>query len=215
MSASDQRDDDGTPAGTYRESLAMRSRRAVRCARCRYSLTVCLCDELVPLRVRTRVHVVAHYIELHKTTNTSRLAVRALEGATVHGRGHPERRAHGPVPDGHRLVLFPSESSRLLTAADARDDLVLVVPDGTWTQAGRIARRDPAALGAEHVRLPEGAPSRYTLRSTEREGAVSTLEAIARALAILEGPAVEAHLLGVFDEFLRRALRRRAGHDER
>ncbi len=191
----------------------MRSRKALRCARCRYSLTVCLCDEIVPMRVRTRVHVVAHYIELHKTTNTSRLAVQALAGATVHGRGHPEHREHGPVPDGHRVVLFPSEGSRVLTAADARDDLVLVVPDGTWTQAGRIARRDPAAIDAEHVRLPEAGPSRYALRSTDREGAAPSLEAIARALGILEGPAVEAHLLGVFDEFVRRALRRRAGHE--
>lgn len=205
--------DEGAPPGTYRESLAMRSRKALRCVRCRYSLTVCLCDEIVPAEVRTHVHVVAHYIELHKTTNTSRLAVRALAGATIHGRGHPDRREHGPVPEGHRLVLFPSESSRLLTAADARDDLVLVVPDGTWTQAGRIARRDPAALGAEHVRLPEGGPSRYALRSTEREGAVSTIEAIARALGILEGPHLETHLLTVFDEFVKRALRRRAGFD--
>ncbi len=191
----------------------MRSRKALRCARCRYAISVCLCDEITPWPSRTRVHVVAHYIELHKTTNTSRLAVRALAGATIHGRGHPERREPGPVPAGHRLVLFPSESSRLLTPDDARDDLVLVVPDGTWTQAGRIARRDPAAVGAVHVRVPDRGPSRYALRSTERPGAVSTLEAIAHALSILEGPAIEAHLLGVFDEFVRRALRRRAGFE--
>jgi cystathionine beta-synthase len=79
--------------------------------------------------VRTRVLVVAHYIELHKTTNTSRLAVRALAGASVRGRGHPDRREPEPVPEGHRLVLYPSESSRALTAEDARDDLILVVPD--------------------------------------------------------------------------------------
>jgi DTW domain-containing protein YfiP len=200
-----------TPPGTYREALAMRSRRALRCARCRYSVSVCLCDEIEPWPARTRVHVVAHYIELHKTTNTSRLAVRALEGATIHGRGHPEHRAPGPVPAGHRLVLYPSEHARLLTHADARDDLVLVVPDGTWTQAGRIARRDAAAIGAEHVKLPDRGPSRYALRSTDRPGAVSTIEAIAHALAILEGPAIEAHLLDVFDEFVRRALRRREG----
>jgi DTW domain-containing protein YfiP len=211
LSANEQ--DDAT-RGTYRESRTMRSRKAIRCTRCRYSITVCLCDELAPWPVRTRVHVVAHYIELHKTTNTSRLAVRALAGASIHGRGHPDRREHGPVPEGHRLVLYPSERSRVLSAADARDDLVLVVPDGTWTQAGRIARRDPSAVGAEHVRLPDLGPSRYALRSTAREGAVSTLEAIARALGILEGHEVEAHLLGVFDEFVRRALRRRAGHDD-
>lgn len=201
------------PPGTYRESLAMRSRKALRCERCRYSLSVCFCDELVPLPVRTRVHVVAHYIELHKTTNTSRLAVSALAGASMHDRGHPDRRAPATLPEGRRLVLYPSEGARLLEPTDAADDLVLVVPDGTWTQAGRIARRDPAVLGAEHVRLPVSGPSRYALRATDRPGAVSTLEAIARALGVLEGEQVERHLERLFDEFVRRALRRREGLD--
>ncbi len=199
------------PEGTYRASLPMRSRRAPRCARCHYAAGVCLCASLERLAVRTRVHVVAHYIELQKTTNTSRLAVLALERATLHGRGDPNDRAPGPVPEGHRLVLFPSEGARTLTPEDARDDLVLVVPDGTWTQAGRIARRDPAALGAEHVRLPPRGPSRYPLRHTEREGAVSSLEAIACALGVLEGPHVERHLLSVFDAFVARAVQKRLG----
>jgi DTW domain-containing protein YfiP len=192
----------------------MRSRKALRCARCRYSLSVCMCDELVPATTRTRVLVVAHYIETHKTTNTSRLAVAALARGALRTRGHPDDRTPSPPPEGRRLVLYPSETSRALTPADASDDLVLVVPDGTWTQAGRIARRDPAAVGAEHVRLPDGTVaggSRYRLRSTERPGAVSTIEAIAAALGVLEGDAIQHHLLAVFEEFVRRALARREG----
>lgn len=207
--------DDDAPAGpsadTYFEAQRMRSRKALRCARCRYSLDVCMCREVTPMPTRTRVLVVAHYIELHKTSNTSRLAALALSSATVRGRGHPQERTAPPVPEGRRLVLYPGVSSRVLTAADAGDDVVLVVPDGTWTQAGRIARRDSAALGAEQVRLPGVMQSRYTLRRGAREGGVCTLEAIARALSILEGEHVEEHLLAVFDEFLRRAQARREG----
>ena len=208
--------DDDTPAApsdTYFEPQRMRSRKALRCARCRYSLGVCMCDEVVALPTRTRVLVVAHYIELHKTTNTSRLAALALSNASVRGRGHPEERTAPPVPDGKRLVLYPGVGARELTASDAADDLILVVPDGTWTQAGRVARRDPAAVGAEQVRLPGTHASRYTLRRGAREGGVCTLEALALALGILEGARVEAHLLAVFDEFQRRALARRDGLD--
>lgn len=190
----------------------MRSRKALRCVRCRYALSVCMCDELVPLPTRTRVLVVAHYIEIHKTTNTSRLAVAALSSGALRTRGHPARREAAPPPEGRRLVLYPSEGARELMPSDASDDLVLVVPDGTWTQAGRIARRDPAAVGAEHVRLPPRAGgSRYRLRSTDREGAVSTFEAIAAALGLLEGEAIERQLLAIFDELVRRALARRDG----
>jgi len=199
------------PGETYFEAQRMRSRKAQRCARCRYSLDVCLCREVTPLPTRTRVLVVAHYIELHKTSNTSRLAALALSSATVRGRGHPEERTAPPVPEGRRLVLYPGVGSRQLAAEDASDDLILVVPDGTWTQAGRVARRDPATIGAEQVRLPGTMQSRYTLRRGAREGGVCTLEAIARALSILEGEHVERHLLSVFDEFLRRAEARREG----
>jgi DTW domain-containing protein YfiP len=200
------------PEGTYYEAQRIRSRKALRCVRCRYALSVCMCDALVPIPTRTRVLVVAHYIEAHKTTNTARLAVAALASGALRTRGHPERREPLAAPEGKRLVLYPSEGARELSPSDVSDDLVLVVPDGTWTQAGRIARRDPAALGAEHVRLrPRAEGSRYRLRNTHREGAVSTFEAIAAALGVLEGEAIERHLLGLFDELVRRALARREG----
>jgi DTW domain-containing protein YfiP len=83
---------------------------------------------------------------------------------------------------------------------------VLIVPDGNWNQAQRMARRDPDARGALHVTLPAGEPSRYQLRRNPREGTLSTLEAIARALALLEGPGLEEPLLDLFDTFVTRSL---------
>jgi DTW domain-containing protein YfiP len=94
----------------------------------------------------------------------------------------------------------------VLTRDDALDarPLVLVVPDGSWSQARKIARRDPLAQGAEHVTLPPGAPSRYGLRRSPRAGGLCTLEAIARALGILEGGEVEPALLAVLETFVAR-----------
>ena len=42
--------------------------------------------------------------------------------------------------------------------------------------------------------LPDGPPSSYRLRAIGLPGRLSTLEAIARALGVLEGPAPEAAL---------------------
>jgi len=83
---------------------------------------------------------------------------------------------------------------------------VLVVPDGNWKQASRAVDRDPAAIGAEKVTLPPGPPSRYRLRRLPHPGALSTFEAIARALAILEYPEIEEPLMRALDLFVERTL---------
>lgn len=191
--------------------LPMRGRRRERCARCHYPLELCPCGQLTAVATRTRVVVVSHYVELQKSTNTARLAAIALSSCEVRGRGSPEARAPMPWPRGRRIVLFPGHGARPLTPEDASDDLVLLVPDGTWTQAARIARRESSMQSAERVALPGERTSRYALRRNEREGGLCTIEAIAVALGILEGPWVETHLLAAFDAFQARALALRNG----
>jgi DTW domain-containing protein YfiP len=77
----------------------------------------------------------------------------------------------------------------------------------TWSQAQRVRLRDPDARGAEPVRLPAGTMSRYDLRRSPRDGAVSTLEAVACALGVLEGVEVERALLALLDTFVERSHR--------
>jgi DTW domain-containing protein YfiP len=84
---------------------------------------------------------------------------------------------------------------------------VLLVPDGNWNQARRAFRRDPDARGAEPVILPPGAPSRYGLRRRPHDAAMSTLEAVARALGVLEGEVIERRMMEAFDLFVERASR--------
>ena len=162
--------------------------------------------------MKTRVVVVMHRREAITSSNTGRLAARVLEGASVRVRGDlPEP---GPLPEGRRLVLFPQVGARLLEGADAdpaRGPLVLLVPDGTWSQARRLLRRDDDLQGAEPVTLPPTAPSRYRLRRHVREGGLCTLEAIAQALSVLEGAEVEERLMDVLDRFVARALQARTG----
>jgi DTW domain-containing protein YfiP len=62
-------------------------------------------------------------------------------------------------------------------------------------------------MGAEPVKLPAGMPSRYGLRRAPREGTLSTLEAVARALGLLEGAAIERQMMAAFDKWVERATR--------
>lgn len=133
----------------------------------------------------------------------------AVEHAELRLRGLQSEEARPALPAGRRLLLYPSATARVLSrrehAADA--PAVLLVPDGNWTQAHRASKRDPDFEGAEHVTLPPGPPSRYLLRRGTELGRVCTLEAIARALGILEGAHVQTALETVMDLFVTRALR--------
>lgn len=188
----------------------LRGWRLARCAGCGLPEGLCVCAELPRLAVRTRVVVVMHRIEAVRSTNTGRLAAAMLSGATVRVRGDRDAPAES-APAGRRLVLFPAEGARPLSAADAGDDLVLVVPDGTWAQARRVHRRDPTARGAEAVALPDPAASAYGLRRNAREGGVCTLEAVAAAMGVLEGASVEHALREAFTRWHERAQRARRG----
>jgi DTW domain-containing protein YfiP len=163
--------------------------------------------------VRTRVVLIAHRREASTSSNTGRLAARMLEGAEM--RVLPRTQApepDAPLPEGRRLLLFPRGDARVLAPEDAAGErVVLLVPDGTWSQARRMIHRAPVLAGAEFVTIPPAAPSRYRLRTPTRDGALCTLEAIAYALGILEGVTVETALLAALDDFVARSLAARAG----
>ena len=164
---------------------------------------VCLC-QLASIPIRSRVLVLVHHIEAFKTTNTGRLAKLAL-GADFERWGLPDRPLP-TLPDGPLLLLFPFDEARELCAADAQSGATLVVPDGNWPQARKIARRVGAHPLVTRVKLADH-ESHYGLRRTERTNALSTFESIAHALAILEGqrgPEVARECLSMFDAFVAR-----------
>lgn len=163
-----------------------------------------MCALLPRVEAHTQVLVVMHHFEAVRSTNTGRLAARMLTRSSVRLRGAKDAVVEAP-PAGRRLVLYPAVDARPLVPADATDDLVLVVPDGTWTQARRIHRRDPACRDAATVTLPFAGESGYGLRRNPRPGGLCTLEAIAAALGVLEGPAVASALLAGFQHWCARA----------
>jgi DTW domain-containing protein len=177
---------------------------------------LCICALVPRLETRTRLVLVLHKEEERKPTNTGLLAARALVRSDVLVVGDRARPAKAPTfQEGEEpLLLFPGEGSRPIEdfapETQGGRPLALVVPDGTWRQARRAAVRFPGLAAATRVSLPPGPPSRYQLRRETREGGLATLEAIARAFAVLEGPErgppIERALLGVFRVMVDRTL---------
>jgi DTW domain-containing protein YfiP len=180
-----------------------------RCPDCFLHRSLCVCALIPRMPTRTRVVLVMHQLELNKPTNTGRLAVRCLPNSEVVVRGLPSPAfppgAPAPVT-GPRVLLFPhADAEPLERWRDSDAPVTLVVPDGTWRQAARVRRRVPGLEGIPCATLPPRA-SGYRLRQATRPGRLSTMEAIARALGILEGAAVEESLAHLHQVMVDRTL---------
>lgn len=181
-----------------------------RCERCRMLNEVCLCEDIPNLRLQTRLVLIMHRREVARTTATGRLAVHALPHSELHIHGHadqPVDLTHLFAEERRVLLLFPFEDAVPLGPEHREGGPVtLVVPDGSWKQARRAARRVPGLDRAERVCLPDGPPTAWGLRQERRSGGLATLEAIARALGILESVAVQQELEELLAKQVSRSL---------
>lgn len=177
-----------------------------------------------------------HQLEARKPTNTGRIALRCLPNSryTVHGRddgtvlrGQDGTASHVDADKqasaswltaaARPVLLYPGEDARPLAefARDAGDEddgppVTLIVPDATWSQASRMRKRVPGLGEVPCAHLPLDLTSEYRLRHDPRPAHVSTLQAIAHALGVLEGgskgAAVTAELLRVQRLMVERTL---------
>ncbi len=199
-----------------------------RCPRCRLRPTLCLCPEFPAVVLqRTELCLVIHRQEGKSTTNTGLLATQVLPGSRVLWRGgtaageafeRGEDTALAPeqlfTPGRVPLLLFPEADAEVVDEAwlarelaqDPARRFTLIVPDGTWSQARRTGRREPALAGVRHVTLAPGPLSEYRLRREHVDSYVCTFEAIARLLGVLEGAGVRADLEHLFRKYVGRHL---------
>lgn len=175
-------------------------------------LALCLCAQIPTLELATRIELIMHRREVSKTTASGPIALRALRNGALHVHGEqaaPLDMSYLHTQGRRVLLLFPAEDAAELTpelvASDPRP-ISLVVPDGSWRQASRAARRIPGLERAERVRLLAGAPSLYALRHEPRAQGLATFEAIARALGVIESRTAQAQLEALFALMVQRTL---------
>ncbi|MEB0042844.1 DTW domain-containing protein [Pseudomonas sp. MH10] len=180
-----------------------------QCARCLRPETHCLCALIPQLDSRTRVLVIQHPSEVGHALNTARLAVLGLTNAElVVGEVFDELPRLLNRPGYRARLLFPGEDAQAVVGyqnvvtGEADQPLLLVVPDGTWRKARKLLHLNPALAALPRVTLGQTTTSRYRLRKAPGPDALSTIEAIAQALEILEAPMTFESLLRPFDALI-------------
>jgi len=176
---------------------------------------LCICAAIPRYALDTRLVLVMHQRECYKPTATGPLALEVLLNSELRVHGRRDRRldlSDLNVPERRTLLLYPREDVPVLGRAFLDRDkrpVTLVVPDGSWRQAGRMARRLPGLEHAERVRLPAGPLSQWGIRRQSHAEHVATFEAIARALGIIESPAVQSGMEDLFRLMVRRTRQSR------
>jgi DTW domain-containing protein YfiP len=158
------------------------------CAACRRPRGVCFCDRITILPTRTRILLLQHPREERVGIGTARMAHLALPHSRLRVglefADDPEARAAAGGPD--TFVLFPGPDALPVGRLPRDRALTLVVLDGTWSQARKLLRLNPAIASLPRVAFLPRRPSGYLIRREPADFCVSTIEALAEVLRVIE-----------------------------
>lgn len=176
----------------------------------------CICAAIPRLVTRTQVVIIIHHREVQMPTNTGRLAHLCLVDSRLAVRGledDPLALEEAAPILGTPLLLHPTDDAVVLDERFRErtpPPYTLFVPDGSWRQASKVARREKSLASALRVKLAGDEPSRYRLRRETKPGGLATIEAIGRALGFLEESTVSRdELEKIFSLMVERTLKSR------
>ena len=182
------------------------------CPICYLTRALCICDSMPTLDLKTRVCLVIHVNELKRSSNTGRLALRALVNSEMRVRGEtrePLDLSDLLTPRYRTFLFYPTDDAVELDhelVAQESTPIQLIVPDGSWRQAGKVQYRQRELKDVPRVKI--GAPnlSKFHLRAQHKPEGMATLQAIAHALGVIEGDLVMAQLMKLYQAKVERTL---------
>ena len=185
------------------------------CAGCGLHPERCICALIPVLDLKTRVCLIVHAKELKRTTNTGKLAIKALRNSEMRIRGEGKEKlvVNDLLESPYRTLMFyPSPDAQELTSALVKESerpIQLIVPDGNWRQASKVNFRYPELNHLPRVMIKNVPTDRLHLRAEHSDEGMATLQAIAFALGVIEGENVKRLLLDLYENKLNQTLRGR------
>ena len=187
---------------------------AKRCEICRMHTPLCICQEVKQISTKTRLIIAMHIAEKNKPSSSARLLKLALPNSEIRYEGlinEPLDTDNILSAERDTYLLYPEADLKPADLLKNPKPINLLVPDGTWQQAKKIAAALTLQLKVPRLSIPGMESSNYKLRVADRQGRLSTLEAVARVLEVLEGPEVRQQLERLFQTMVERVMISRNG----
>ena len=186
------------------------------CLRCYQRREICICPILPTVTTRTEFLILRHIYEAERPSNTGRLVALAMPNSRIIPCGGGTRIGLSPIDDEFlrapgTWLLWPDGTGTQPDMADRTSPNRVVVLDATWQQARRLYSSMPVLRALPRLVLPAPIRLRDRLREQHRSDGMSTLEAVAAAVAKLEGEEAARPLEELYDELVRRTTSLRWG----
>lgn len=186
------------------------------CPRCYQRREICICPILPTVTTKAEFLILRHVYEAQRPSNTGRLAALAMPNSRIIPCGGGTRIGLAPIDDeflqaSGTWLLWPDGTSVQTNVVDTIPPTRVVVIDATWQQARRLYSTIPGLRALPRLALPATMRCRERLREQHRSDGMSTLEAVAAAVAKLEGAETAKPLEKLYDELVRRTTSLRWG----
>ena len=160
------------------------------CEKCWRPEVVCYCRHVKQIPTQTRVVILQHPRERDVPINTARIAALCLPSSELHVgvKFGGTKALASAVSDPARppILLYPAPDAVDIEAHPPDGPRTLIVLDGTWWQASKLWKENPELHAIPRYAFRPAAPSDYRIRKEPQEDYVSTLEALAHVLGVLE-----------------------------
>ncbi|MFA5262148.1 MAG: tRNA-uridine aminocarboxypropyltransferase [Candidatus Omnitrophota bacterium] len=188
------------------------------CPRCYQRREICICPILPTVTTKIEFLILRHIYEAERPSNTGRLVALAMPNSRIIPCGGGTRIGLSPIDDEFlrapgTWLLWPDGTGTNSNISDLTPPTRVVVIDATWQQARRLYNSTPVLWTLPRLGLPEPKRLRERLRQQHRSDGMSTLEAVAAAVAKLEGAETAIPLEQLYDELVRRTTSLRWGHN--
>ncbi|MGB0454380.1 MAG: tRNA-uridine aminocarboxypropyltransferase [Bacteriovoracaceae bacterium] len=168
------------------------------CQGCHVYPQYCFCKYFTPLKNKTKLHFIVHHRESHLSSNTVWPGYNMLENSQYLLRGLFQNPIDENLFKGKEkttFVLYPTENAEVVDEDFVKEyasspDLNFVVPDGTWSQARRMVRKEPCLRHLRHIKINTKRTSDYVLRKQTLPDKLCTLEAVIELLRSFEEPQI-------------------------
>ncbi|BBW91258.1 DTW domain-containing protein [Pseudoalteromonas sp. PS1M3] len=162
----------------------------ILCTRCNFALNTCVCSAIETITNKVKVIILQHPSEEKIAKNTAKLLDLSLTDCEIiKGENSADFSMLNSLPKESTVLLYPNENATCLdepSSTKHKHITHLIVIDGTWKKAYKILQLTPALNQFRTVSFNKLPKNRYTIRKAPRADSLSTLEAVAHSLSLIE-----------------------------
>ncbi|MDC9514592.1 DTW domain-containing protein [Pseudoalteromonas sp. CST5] len=186
------------------------------CERCLFTPSTCICGAIKRLTNKVSVVILQHPNEEKIAKNTAKLLNLSLTDCKIiKGENNTDFAMLNSLPLDSTVLLYPNEHATYLDDTNPKPALSnithLIVIDGTWKKAYKILQLTPLLTKFKTVSFKQLPQNRYAIRKAPRADSLSTLEAVAHSLLLIE-QLNPAPLYNLLDELIQKQTQHMPEH---